>query len=145
MATPITEAETLLHGRGLWVTTPRVGLLAWFLDHPGHHPTLPALRQAVAPAYLPRLAAATAYQAVRDLTAAGLLEVLFDPAGRAHYGLRLTPHSHFYCRQCGRWTDIPPLQWAGPPVVAGLVEQTQVIVVGRCSPCISQPEGEETP
>lgn len=135
MHTTAARARALLRERGLWVTAPRVALCAWFLDHPGQHRDVAGLRQAVVPAYVPRLAPATAYQAVHALVDAGILEVLFDPTGQAFYGLREPAHHHFYCRQCHQWTDIRAPAWTAPPALRGLLEQTQVLYVGRCAAC----------
>jgi Fe2+ or Zn2+ uptake regulation protein len=133
--------EDLLRSRNLRVTAQRRVVLTLLLEQEGRHWSADTIWEE-ARAQLPEISRATVYNVLADLVAAGIAEDIPVGDGRL-YGLRLTPHHHFVCRSCGRWTDLSPqlLEEAGmaiplPPRLPGRkVEEVRVILTGLCPAC----------
>lgn len=135
---PDISAEGLLRERGLRVTPQRQALLTLFLTHGGAHWSADQVRAQVLPG-MPGLARGTTYKVLDELVRARILEELPDASGVSLYGLRLAPHHHFICAQCGRWYDIEvegvgDLKLSGIPDDA-VVHDIAVAFRGICHEC----------
>ena len=64
---------------------------------------------------------ATVYNALRDLTRAGLVGELVSEGPAALFEARIHPHHHFVCDECGSLDDI---EWFEIP------DQTRKIAIG---------------
>jgi len=81
---------------------------------------------------------ATAFNALNDMAAAGLLLRVDTGSGPARYEPRTTAHHHFVCKTCNEVIDVPcsgPSPCPEPARIDGVVEDTQVIYRGTCSRC----------
>lgn len=137
MSVPL-SAEALLRGRGLRVTPQRQGVLSVFLRQPGLHWTAEQVRDQLLGA-MPGLARGTTYKVLNELVRAGLCEELPTLEDVSLFGLRLAPHHHFVCQQCGRWFDVEAdgtdhLRMIQHPPGAR-VEQVEVLFRGHCPEC----------
>lgn len=104
-AEPMPLAEELLRQYGMRLTPQRRHVLGVFLDHPGVHWSADQAREYLLP-HMPELARGTTYKVLNELVRVGVLEELATWDGTLLYGLRLTPHHHFFCEVCRRWFDI---------------------------------------
>lgn len=131
-------AESLLRGHGLRVTPQRQGVLQMFLNQPGFHWSADQIRERLLSS-MPGLARGTTYKVLDELVKAAICEELATPDGVLLYGLRLTPHHHFYCTRCRRWFDVD-VDGIGALTVVGdtpdaEVEQIDVTFRGVCRDC----------
>lgn len=127
------DLDTALRTAGLRVTRPRMAVLRWLHDHPGHHPAEVIVDQAGLPK-------ATTYHVLGQLSDAGLVLTAEAGPGRVLYETATDPHHHFVCRACGRILDVPCATGAQPCldlVVAGAarVDSADVILKGLCADC----------
>lgn len=137
------RADALLRERGMRVTVQRRLILSWFLDHPNRHMTAEQIRNHLLET-LPELARGTTYKALAEMVRAGLLEELSFRDSSIRYGLALTPHHHFLCRQCSQWFDVPEndigLIELSPSAMPNFtIEKIGVILRGLCVECQEPP------
>ncbi|PSR21137.1 MAG: Fur family transcriptional regulator [Sulfobacillus acidophilus] len=137
MSTAI-SAQNLLRDRGLRVTPQRQSVLNLFLTESGQHFSADQIRQRLLP-QMPGLARGTTYKVLQEFVRAALCEELATPDGVSLYGLRLRPHHHFICDQCGRWFDVEVTGVDGLRPVAlppdSEVRDVAVFFHGVCSEC----------
>ncbi|MCY0880189.1 MAG: Fur family transcriptional regulator [Firmicutes bacterium] len=137
MANAVT-AEQLLRQRGLRVTPQRQAILQLLLDEEGSHWSADQVRARLQPE-MPGLARGTIYKVLEEFVKAGLCEELPTAENMAVYGLRLTPHHHFVCNQCGRWFDVEVQGIDALSVLAGppdaRVDEVAVVFRGLCRDC----------
>jgi Fe2+ or Zn2+ uptake regulation protein len=133
-----TTAEGLLRDRGLRVTPQRQSVLNLFLTETGQHFSAEQVRARLLP-QMPGLARGTTYKVLEEFVRAHICEELASPDGVSLYGLRLHPHHHFICDQCGRWFDVDVAGLDGLAPVALLpdteVHDVAVFFHGRCAEC----------
>lgn len=124
--------EQQLRAAGLRATRPRLQVLRWLDDTPGHHPAEAIVEQTGLPK-------ATAYHVLGQLCDAGLVLTAESGSGRVLYEGAADPHHHFVCRVCGRILDVPCAVEDRPCIdvtVPGVViERADVILKGRCADC----------
>jgi Fur family transcriptional regulator, stress-responsive regulator len=136
------EVEQLpdeLRARGLRVTAPRLAVFRAVAETPGH-PDVDAIALQ-ARALIGSLSTQTVYDALRALTAVGLLRRI-EPAGSpARFETRVGDnHHHVVCRVCGAAADVDCVAGARPcltPKDAGgfLVDEAEVTFWGVCPEC----------
>ena len=133
-----------LRGRGLRVTAPRLAVYRVVAETPGH----PDVEQiaARARALIGSLSTQAVYDALRTLTAAGLLRRI-EPAGSpARFETRVGDnHHHVVCRVCGSAHDVDCVVGEAPclmPSEAGgfMIDEAEVTFWGLCPDCqVAQP------
>lgn len=131
-------SESILRERGLRVTPQRREVLQYFLIHQGGHQTADGIWTEIQ-ARSPEIARGTVYKALHDLIRAHILEQIPTPTGGDLYGLRLTPHHHFVCLDCGRIDDLsrefqPEIPYPEMDSVASITA-VDVVFRGICRPC----------
>ena len=131
-----------LRGRGLRVTAPRLAVFRAVADTPGH-PDVDAIA-ARARQLIGTLSTQAVYDALRTLTAAGMLRRI-EPAGSpARFETRVADnHHHIVCRVCGAARDVDCVVGRAPcltPSDAGgyLVDEAEVTFWGLCPSCQAQ-------
>ena len=126
-----------LRGAGLRATGPRLLVLGFLREHPGHH-SAEEVTAALAAAGEPLLRGSV-YSVLGGLVGAGHILVADTGPGRALYEVSDAWHHHFVCRVCGAVVDVPCVVGARPCLDAGLagaeVDEAQVIFRGRCAAC----------
>jgi Fe2+ or Zn2+ uptake regulation protein len=132
------EAERLLRGAGLRVTSPRLAVLAAVYDRP--HVDTDSLIMIVRE----RLGAVShqaVYDVLRALTAAGLVRRI-EPAGSAaRYEARVGDnHHHVVCRSCGAIADVDCAVGSAPCLTASddagfAIDEAEIVYWGRCRDC----------
>jgi Fur family transcriptional regulator, stress-responsive regulator len=128
-----------LRARGLRVTAPRLAVFRAVADTPGH-PDVDAIA-ARARELIGTLSIQAVYDALRTLTAAGMLRRI-EPAGSpARFETRVGDnHHHVVCRVCGAARDVDCVVGRAPcltPDDAGgfLVDEAEVTFWGLCPSC----------
>lgn len=143
-ATPPVAEE--LRGAGLRVTAARVAILETVRagDHLGVEAIATGVRDRVG-----HVSTQAVYEALRALTAAGLLQRI-EPAGSpARYEGRVGDnHHHLVCRRCGKITDVDcavgPAPCLEPVSDAGYqIDQADVTYWGICPDCQRATRGPE--
>jgi len=84
---------------------------------------------------------ATVFNALDDLTDAGLVMRAGAGPGAARYEAAAELHHHFVCRECGSVSDVPchgPATCLDPADIDGVVEDSQVIFQGICRSCLER-------
>ena len=87
-----------------------------------------------------RVSRATVFNALDDLTAAGIVMRAVAGPGAVRYELATQAHHHFVCSRCGAVADVPqtstPALAITPTGIEGVVEDTQVVYRGVCASCL---------
>ena len=104
------------------------------------HPTADELYSVLKPDY-PNLSLATVYRNLRQLVELGKVSVL-NTESADHYDAVVSPHYHFYCRECHHIYDaaipiIPEIDRAGERYDFGTVESYRLVFQGVCKHCMN--------
>lgn len=132
------DVPQLLRGAALRVTRPRVAVLTAVQVHP--HAETEAIIGAVR-TELPAVSHQAVYDALRALTAAGLVRRIEPPGSAARYEARVGDnHHHLVCRSCGRIDDVDCPVGSAPCLTASgdsgfAVDEAEIVYWGRCSGC----------
>jgi Fur family ferric uptake transcriptional regulator len=128
----LSDPRERLRDAGLRATRPRIAILRWLDDHPGHH----AADRIVERTALPR---ATVYHALGQLSDAGVVLTVGTADGVSRYETAADAHHHFTCRVCGRIVDVACVVDDAPCIHAtvpgAVVEQADVTFRGVCQDC----------
>ena len=132
------EFERMLRGSTLRVTQPRIAALRAVHDNP--HADTDSIIASVR-THLGRVSHQAVYDALRALTAAGLVRRI-QPAGSvARYELRVGDnHHHVVCRTCGNIADVDCAVGATPCLTASddrgfAIDEAEVVYWGLCPAC----------
>ncbi len=135
------DIEERLRASGLRRTAQRYGVLEFLTRRPIHATAdeiFIALNRK-----LPLVSRATVYNALRDLSRAGLIRELASEGTAALFDANLRPHHHFLCEKCGalddiEWFEIPDR--ARQSVAEGReVRSYEVTFRGICGRCAKKP------
>lgn len=133
-----TSTEQYLRDAGLRVTQARVTVIA-ALQELGGHPTADEVWGAPA-TQNGGVSRATVFNALDDLTQAGLVMIADAGPGATRYERAARWHHHFVCGGCGAITDVACIEDAplcvDPGGVDGKVDAVQVIFRGTCAGCL---------
>jgi Fur family transcriptional regulator, stress-responsive regulator len=139
MQTDLDRIPDELRARGLRVTAPRLAVYRAVAETPGH-PDVDAIARH-ARSSIGTLSTQAVYDALRALTAGGLLRRI-EPAGSpARFEARVGDnHHHVVCRVCGAAQDVDCAVGEAPclhPNDAGgfLVDEAEVTFWGICPAC----------
>jgi Fe2+ or Zn2+ uptake regulation protein len=146
MHEPATDAARLRR-LGLRATGPRLALLA-VLEEIGGHRSADELVIELRRAGYPH-ARTTVYNALEDLTRAGLFHAAPVASGALRYEADVSPHQHFVCNHCGliinvtATTDVLLLPL---PEVEGAtrIDVIDVVYRGLCTTCAAEGDGPRT-
>ncbi|ROT25880.1 Fur family transcriptional regulator [Micromonospora sp. HM5-17] len=128
----------LLRGAALRVTRPRVAVLGAVYAHP--HADTESIIGAVR-RELPEVSHQAVYDALRALTAAGLVRRIQPSGSVARYESRVRDnHHHVVCRSCGRIADVDCAVGEAPCLTASddqgfVIDEAEVIYWGHCPAC----------
>ena len=132
-----------LRARGLRVTAPRLAVFRAVAGTPGH-PDVDTIASG-ARSLIGTLSTQAVYDALRALTAAGLLRRI-EPAGSpARYETRVGDnHHHVVCRVCGATQDVDCVVGQAPCLTPSdpggfLVDEAEVTFWGICPACQAEP------
>jgi Fur family transcriptional regulator, stress-responsive regulator len=134
---PRTPAEDL-RDAGLRVTAARVALLETVRD--GDHLDVDAIASGVR-RRIGHVSLQAVYEALRVLTAAGLVRSIEPPGSPARYEGRVGDnHHHLVCRSCGLVADVDCAVGEAPCLTASddhgfAIDEAQVIYWGLCPSC----------
>src|SRR5919199_4334931 len=130
----------MLRGVALRVTRPRLAVLSAVHEHP--HADTDSIIGAVREE-LGEVSHQAVYDALRALTAAGLVR-RFQPRGSvARYEARVGDnHHHVVCRSCGAIADVDCAAGQAPCLTPAddadyEIDETEVIYWGRCPECVA--------
>lgn len=137
-----TDVERRLRSAGLRVTVQRAAVLDAATSHP-HSDTGSIIE--IARRAIPELSHQAVYDALRVLTAAGLLRCI-EPAGTVpRYEARTGDnHHHLICRSCGVIVDVDCATGHAPCLNPAdgqgfVVDEAEVVYWGRCPGCAARP------
>jgi Fur family ferric uptake transcriptional regulator len=129
-----------LRARGLRVTGPRLAILATLREVGGHRSADEVVGALRVGGYLH--ARTTVYNALDDLTRAGLVQAAPVDAGALRYEIASGRHDHFVCRDCGLIINVPVApdlaNRSVPAIVGATADQVDVIYRGFCASCEAQ-------
>jgi Fur family transcriptional regulator, stress-responsive regulator len=138
MDDPATDASRL-RKLGLRATGPRLALLT-VLERVGGHRSADELVAELRQAGYPH-ARTTVYNALDDLTRAGLIHAAPVAAGALRYEADLSPHQHFVCSRCGLIVNVAavfdPVEGPAPSVQGARIDLVDVVYRGRCADCLA--------
>jgi len=138
----------MLRGASLRVTRPRVAVLAAVHEQP-HADTTSII--GLVRDDLGEVSHQSVYDALRALTAAGLVRRIHPPGSVARYESRVGDnHHHVVCRSCGAIADVDCAVGAAPCLTASdhrgyAIDEAEVIYLGLCPGCSAAPPNPETP
>ena len=127
-----------LRGAGLRVTAARVALLETVRD--GDHLGVEAIASQVRER-LGHISVQAVYEALRALTAAGLVRRIEPPGGPARFEGRVgDDHHHVLCRSCGTLADVDCAAGPAPCLTASddhgfSIDEAEVTYWGVCPAC----------
>lgn len=89
----------------------------------------------------PKLSLGTVYRNLSVLSSLGEIRRIVVPNGPDHYDGDITAHQHFYCRKCGKISDVRGInegQWIaeGRRCCGGEIESLTVMFSGVCEECL---------
>jgi Fur family ferric uptake transcriptional regulator len=139
MAVDLAQLPGQLRARGLRVTAPRLAVFGAVAQTPGH-PDVETIADR-ARAQLGSLSTQAVYDALRALTAAGVLRRI-EPAGSpARFEARVGDnHHHVVCRACGRAEDVDCTVGQAPCLTPSdasgfVIDEAEVTFWGVCPEC----------
>lgn len=146
MTTPLDaeSAATLLRGKSLRVTSPRIAVMRELAEHP--HADVDTITRG-ARERLGSVSTQAVYDVLAALAGARLVR-RFEPAGHpARYELELGDnHHHLVCRTCGSMIDVECAPGEAPCLEAAddhgfAIHEAEVIYWGICPSCAAAQEG----
>ena len=134
---PGADLEQALRGAALRVTRPRLAVLTAVHERP-HADTETVI--AAARASIGELSHQAVYDALRALTAAGLVRCIQPRGSLARYEARVGDnHHHAVCRSCGAISDVACVVGHAPCLTPDgstyEVDEAEVVFWGRCPDC----------
>ncbi len=132
------ELERLLRAASLYVTRPRVAVLAAVHDHP-HADTFSIVDRVRA--QLGGVSQQAVYDVLNALTDANLLRRIQPRGSVARYEARVGDnHHHVVCRSCGAIADVDCAVGPAPCLTAAedhgfVIDEAEVIYWGQCPEC----------
>ena len=103
------------------------------------HPTAEMIYDKLKPS-MPRLSLGTVYRNLQQMADEGYIRRLEGPSAR--FDAEVRPHSHLYCRRCGRMLDLPvPYDEAldrAAEESGCQVERHELVFEGICSACMGK-------
>lgn len=135
------DVETALRDASLRVTRPRAAVLTAVYEHP--HADTDSIIGA-ARASLGEVSHQAVYDALRALTAAGLVRRIQPSGSVARYESRVGDnHHHVVCRSCGAIADVDCAVASTPCLTASddhgfAIDEAEVTYWGTCPACTSR-------
>lgn len=105
-------------------------------DHPTADTIFAAVRER-----MPNIGLGTVYRNLNILCDEGKVLRVRTPGGADHFDFNITPHNHFYCRECGNvWdVDMPLIDLTQVSGMDGFVIDTcHLIAEGLCKDCAAE-------
>ncbi len=91
---------------------------------------------------LPDISIGTIYRNLQMLLADGLVQEISLGRSGARFDANQQPHSHFFCRKCGRVYDVPAYETPPTPEITrqipGRLDSQRTDFFGVCSACLKQ-------
>lgn len=134
------EAIERLESIGLRPSVQRLSIMEYLLTHPTH-PTVEDVYQALVPE-IPTLSRATVYNTLRLFAEKKVAQMITIDDHRVCYDGNITPHVHFFCKECGKVYDLfdekaPSLR--RPKLIDGnLIDEEQLYYKGICKECMAK-------
>ncbi len=131
------KALERLTRKGIRPSAQRLAIMDYLIHHP-IHPTIEDVYNALC-TKLPTLSKTTVYNTLRMLSERQAAQMITIDDHRVCYDGNIEPHVHFFCKKCGRVTDLfgeqaPRL--AEPKTIDGnIVTEQQLYYKGICREC----------
>lgn len=101
-------------------------------DHPAADEIYHRARQ-----IMPKISMGTVYRNLKQLSECGKIREIRLSGDGNRYDRTLGVHAHFYCRVCGRVTDVETVNISEPSEM-GKVETTDLMFGGVCRECLNK-------
>lgn len=130
---------SLLREKGIGVTEPRIVILE-YLRANFTHPSVDRIYRDLLPSH-PNLSRTTVYNAVKALSAVGLVQLITIDGEHVKVDGDMRPHAHLLCRRCGKIVDVPVNGLADLRVPdnngqdGNLIEEARIYFSGLCKQC----------
>ena len=112
-----------------------------YLANTTEHPTADLIYMHVKREF-PNISLGTVYRNLNLLTDLGEAIKITSPDGGDRFDGNLTPHNHFYCKECGKILDLPideesmkRLHESASEDFDGLIESSTITFFGKCRDC----------
>lgn len=116
-----------------------------YLANTTEHPTADLIYMHVKKEF-PNISLGTVYRNLNLLTDLGEAIKITSPDGGDRFDGNLTPHNHFYCKECGKILDLPideestkRLHEFASEDFDGLIESSTITFFGKCRDCCRKP------
>lgn len=142
------ELERVLRDASLYVTRPRLAVLAAVHAHP-HADTAAVV--ASARSSLGEVSVQAVYDSLRLLTDARLIRRIDPPGSVARYEARVGDnHHHLVCRACGAIADVDCAVGVAPCLTAAeshdyVIDEAEVVYRGLCPACAATRSDQRHP
>lgn len=134
------EAIERLESIGLRPSVQRLSIMEYLLTHPTH-PTVEDVYQALVPE-IPTLSRATVYNTLRLFAEKKVAQMITIDDHRVCYDGNITPHVHFFCKECGKVYDLfdekAPLLRRPKLIDGNLIDEEQLYYKGICKECMAK-------
>lgn len=131
------EAYARLQKSGLKPSVQRLAIMEYLLTH-FTHPTIDEVYQALCPK-IPTLSKTTVYNTLKLFADHNAAQMITVDSHRVCYDGNVTPHVHFYCKECGRVIDMfdekAPQLVENRNINGNLVDEMQLYYKGVCADC----------
>ncbi len=137
-----TEAYTRLVERGIRPSVQRIAIMDFLLKHP-IHPNIEDVYNALENK-VPTLSRTTVYNSLRLLSEQNAAQMITIDEHHVCYDGNIEPHVHFYCKKCGKITDLfeepAPEKPENLLINGNIVQEKQLYYKGICSACAKKME-----
>ncbi|HDD43639.1 MAG TPA: transcriptional repressor [Candidatus Desulfofervidus auxilii] len=131
------EKRALLKEKGIVLTTPRLIILEYLLEH-RIHPTAEEIYQALKKRF-PSLSLASIYNTLKLFTQLGIVVEFAIDKDKARYDINTNPHAHFKCLHCGQIYDLFNIPLPNYEELEGhKILMAQLYFYGICQRCLKE-------
>lgn len=121
-------------------SVPRIAIMEYLLCH-HTHPTVDDVYQDLCKK-VPTLSRTTVYNTLRRLSDNHAAQMITIDDHRVCYDGNIKDHVHFYCKKCGKITDLmeepAPQLHADRMVDGNIIQEQQLYYKGVCAECAKQ-------
>lgn len=134
------EAYNRLLEHGIRPSLQRMAIMDFLLKHP-IHPTVDDVYKGLCHK-VPTLSRTTVYNTLRMLSESQAAQMITIDDHRVCYDGNTTPHVHFFCKECGKVTDLfdeTAPQMNGTETIEGnIIMEKQLHYKGICAECAAK-------
>lgn len=131
------EAIKILTDHGIKPSVQRVEIMSYLLTH-HTHPTVEEIHNSLCKR-MPTLSRTTVYNTLRMFAEYKAAQMITIDDHRVCYDGMTKPHAHFYCKRCGKVTDIMNIEITdkvkAENISGNVIDETHIYYKGVCAEC----------